>query len=464
VKISPALLRTSDGTQLWSEPYQDEVTGVFDIQGKVAERVAAALKVRLTEGQQKSLTARPTENLDAYDSYLRGKATEIATWDPTSWSRAVNYYSRATSLDPKFADAYAALGRAHLGVYWFRGDPTPHRLELAKAAIDRALALQPGLPAVHSALADYYYHGKLDYQRALEEVEVARSLAPNDPDATDLRGRIERRQNRWADAIASIKRASELDPRNTQFLSDLCETQATARQYDDADKICRRFVEIEPGNRTAHFMSARNELVRSGDVKATMSLLAAAQKQMDPAELGPGLFDEESRLIWPSLINPALSQAMHSAPVPPEPTRRVAYFVSRLMLAVYERDQAAATQFADSIIANAPRNLRGTFFDSEMHADLSLAYAAKGDKAKTLEEGRRSMEIVPLERDALRGAVNLQLIALAQVLVGAKDEALTTLQQLLGRPSDVSSQLLRADPWFDPLREDARFKQLTSGR
>jgi serine/threonine protein kinase/tetratricopeptide (TPR) repeat protein len=464
VNVSPALLRTSDGTQLWSEPYEDEVTGVFDIQGKVAERVAAALKVRLTEGQQRSLTARPTDNLDAYDSYLRGKATEAGTWDPTSWSRAANYYSRAASLDPKFADAYAALGRAHLGVYWFRGDPTPQRLELAKVAIDKALALQPGLPAAHSALADYYYHGKLDYQRALKEVEVARSLAPNDPDAMDLRGRIERRQNRWAESIANIKRASELDPRNTQFLSDLCETQLTARQYEEADKTCQRFIEIQPGNRTANILRARNELLRSSDVKATMSLLAEAQKQSDPAELGLGLFDEESRLIWPSLLNPALSQAMHSAPAPPEPTRRVAFFVSRVMLAVYERDQTAATQFADSIIANAPRNLRGTFFDSEMHADLSLAYAAKGDKAKTLEEGRRSMEIVPLERDALRGAVNLQIIALAQVLVGAKDEALTTLQQLLGRADNVSPGLLRVDPWFDSLRGDARFKQLTSGR
>jgi serine/threonine-protein kinase len=464
VKVSPALLRTSDGTQVWSEAYQDEVTGVFDLQGKVAERVAAALRLRLTEGQQKLLTARPTDNLDAYDSYLRGEAAETGTYDPTSWSRAVNYYSRAISLDPKFAEAYAALGRAHLGVYWFRGDPTPQRLELAKAAIDRALALQPGLSAAHSALADYYYHGKLDFPRALEEVEAARSLAPNDPDAMDLRARIERRQDRWAEAIANIKRASELDPRNANFLSDLCETQSTARKYDDADKTCRRYIDVEPVNWSAYYLRAHNELLRSGDVKATLSVLAEAQKQMGAAELGRGILDEESRLIWPSLLNPALSQAMHAASVPPESTRRIAYFVSRLMLAVYERNHAAQIQFADSIIANAPQNLRGTFFDSEMHADLSLAYAAKGDKAKTLEEGKRAMEIVPLQRDALRGGVNLQLIALAQVLVGAKDEAFTTLQQLLGRAADVSPGLLRVDPWFDPLREDARFKQLVSVR
>jgi tetratricopeptide (TPR) repeat protein len=147
---------------------------------------------------------------------------------------------------------------------------------------------------------------------------------------------------------------------------------------------------------------------------------------------------------------------------PAEGAQRLGYFTSKLLLAVYQKDVPATRQFADSIILYVPRSLRGNFFDSEMHAELSLAYAAKGDKDKALEEGRQAMAILPLQSDALRGAANLRLIAEADVLVGANDQAFTALRKLLTIPSQVSAASLREDPWFKPLRQDPRFKQLVS--
>src|SRR6185503_19017917 len=102
---------------------------------------------------------------------------------------------------------------------------------------------------------------------------------------------------------------------------------------------------------------------------------------------------------------------------PAEEGQQLGYFASRVELAVYRRNARAIRQFADSIIQKAPRSLRDDFFDGEKHAQLSLAYAARGDKAKTLEEGRRAMAVVPFERDAQRWAENLTLIARAEVLV-----------------------------------------------
>jgi len=462
VKVSPALLRASDGAQVWSEPYQDEVTGVFEIQGKVAGRVAQALKLHLTEGQEKTLKSRPTNNLEAYDSYLRSKALEAATYNPSEFLRAIALYQRAVALDPGFAEAYALLARAHLSVYWFRGDPSGRRLELAKAAIDRALAIDPKLPAAHIALADYYYHGKLDYRRALEAIETAQRLAPNDPEAMDTKGRVERRQNRWNEAISDMRRASELDPRNTVFLLDLCETQVLTRNYDDAQKTCGRLIAIEPEKWHGYFHVSRTAVLRSGDVKSGLSVLKEAQKYMGAEEIGAGLISEETRAIWPAVLSPELARYMQATAVSVQEAQRLGYFTSRLMLAVYQGNASVMRQFADSIITYVPRSLRGNFFDSEMHASLSLAYAAKGDRAKTLDEGRQAMAIVPLERDALRGAANLLLIAEAEVLVGAKDEAFTTLRQLLSIPSEMSSAWLRVDPWFESLRQDPRFKQLVS--
>jgi DNA-binding SARP family transcriptional activator/TolB-like protein len=462
VKVSPSLIRVIDGAQMWSEPYQSEVTGVFEIQGKVAERVAQALKLRLTEGQHETLKSRPTNNLEAYDYYLRGNALEAGTWNPAEIYRAVALYQNAVALDPGFAKAYASLASAHLNVYWFRGDVSPRRLELAKAAIDRALALEPKLPAAYTALAEYYYRGKLDYPRALDAIAATQRFAPYDAAALYVKALVERRQNRWSEAISNLKRASALDPRNTSFLAALGEMQMLTRNYDDAQRTSARLHAIEPEKWLGYYFLARIALLRSGDVKTALSVLDDAQKQIGAEELGAGLTAQEFRSIWPAVLNPEFARYMRVVAEPAEEGERLGYFVSKVQLAVYERNAPVMRQFADSIMLDGPRFLRGNFFDGEKHAELSLAYAARGDKASTLEEGRRAMAIMPFQKDAQRWAENLQLIAQADVLVGANDEAFEALRQLLSMPSDVSPAWLRVDPWFEPLRQDPRFKQLVS--
>ena len=462
VKVSPALHRVRDGAQIWSEPYQDEVTGVFEIQGKVAEQVAQALKVHLTEGEQKALTAQPTKNLEAYEYYLRGQALTTGTWDPSEYQRAVDYYARAVSIDPSFAQAYAALASAHLSVYWFRGDPSPARLALAKAAADSALSLQPNLAAGHAALADYYYHGKLDYQHALEEIAIAQSLAPNLPEAMFLKGAVERRQGRWTDALADMKRAAAIDPRNMSNLDNLCETQLMTRNYDDAERTCRGRIAIEPTKYPPYYLLARTLVLRSGDPRSGLAVLEEAREQISEGQLGARLLDEESRSVWPAVLDPDLVRAMERSSAPAEGARRVGYLVGRLMLAVYTHKSALTQQLADSLILYSPRALNGSFFDAQIHAGVALAYAAKGDRARTLEMGTRAIEALPIQKDALRAAVNLELVADAYVLVGAKDEAFAALRQLLSIPSYLSRAYIRTDPWFDPLRQDPRFKQLLS--
>ncbi|HTF38030.1 MAG TPA: tetratricopeptide repeat protein, partial [Blastocatellia bacterium] len=460
VKVTPALLRANDGVQMWSEPYQDEAVGVFDIQGKVAGRVAQALQVRLTEGQRQTISSRPTNNLEAYDYYLRAQALEAGTVNPSAYSRAIVLYQRAVAADSGFAGAHAALARAHLNVYWFRGDPSARRLELAKASADKALALDPGLPAAHLALADYYYHGKLDFPAALAAIEDARRLAPNDPASLELKGLIERRRNRWNEAVVDLKRASEIDPRDTEILEDLCETQLLMRNYDEASKSCARIIAIDPQNQNGYTYLAWIPVVQSGDSKRALAVLADAKRQLGAKDLADALASPEWRQIWPTAMDPELVRYMEAAEEPVDGARRLGYLTSSLMLAVYQKKPSVARQFADSIIVNFPRSLHGNFFDSEMHAELSLAYGATGDRQKTLEEAKRAMDILPVNVDALRGPLNLYLTAQAEVLAGAYDEALTALRQVLSTPCQVSRASLRVDPWFEPLRQDPRFKRL----
>ena len=462
VRVSPALLRASDGVQIWSEPYQNEVTGVFEIQGNVAERVTQALKLRLTEAQQKTLSSQPTNNVEAYDNYLRASALGWDAWKPADFSRAIELYQRAIALDPGFTKAYAGLGRAHLNFYWFRGDPTPRRLELAKAAIDKALALQPTLSAAHVALADYYYHGKLDYARALDAVAVAQRLSPNDPEALAIKATVERRQGRWSESISDMNESLQIDPRNEENLGTQCETLTESRNYDAAQAMCSQLIAIKPDNWGAYYYLSRIAIHRSASVKDAVALLKTPLKRMGDKQAGASMMDEESRVIWPATVDADLSRMLAAAAKPTEEAKLLGYFASKLLFAGYQKNPSAMQQFADSIIRHAPRSFRGTFFDSEVHSYLSLAYAAKGDKARAVEEGRRAMSIVPIESDGIRGAVNLELIADAETLVGVDDEAIAALKKLLAVPSGLSPAWLRLDPWYDRLRQDPRFKELIS--
>ena len=460
VKITPVLQRASTGAEIWSAPYQSEATGVFDIQGKVAEHVAEAMRVSLSQNDKQTLTARPTNNTEAYDYYLRGKSQTLATVRPEDLNRAVVFLQRAVHLDPKFALAHAVLGVVHLTIYWFRIDGSPHRVEIAKAAIDTALALDPKLAAGHTALAAYYYRAKLDYQRALDALVVAERLAPNDADALDLKALIERRQNRWAESISDEERASRLDPRNPDILANLCLTLFNARRYDAGEKACRQALAIAPDKWTAYGTLAGIVINRSEDIKSALAIFRQAEDRVDPEEFREGVLG----LAWPAVLDPHLVSEMKAVNPSAELQGSLDYLNAVLIFKVYQKDTRAARQLADSILTLGPKAMRGNFFDSDTHRALALAYAAKGDKQRSSAEAALSMKTTPLSVDALRAANNLMILAYSAVLAGSYDEAMSYLKQALAVPSPISVALLRIDPWFDPIRQDPRFKQLVSGQ
>ncbi|MDQ6770531.1 MAG: hypothetical protein M3Z54_11155, partial [Gemmatimonadota bacterium] len=419
-----------------------------------------AMRVNLSQTDKQTLTARPTNNTEAYDYYLRGKNQTTATTRPSDFLRAVAFLERAVRLDPKFALAYATLGVAHLNTYWFQIDNTPRRLGIAKAAIDTALALDPKLGAAHTAIAAYYYRAKLDYQRALDALVVAERLAPNDAGVLDLKALIERRQNRWAESISDEERAARLDPRNVDVLSNLCLTLYLARRYDAAEKTCRQVLVIAPDKWPGYAVLAGLAINRWGDIKSSLAILRQAENQVDPEDFRQGLLGA----AWPALLDPHLLNEMKAVNPPVELQLRLDYLTFALVLSVYEKDMRAARQVADSILTHAPQAMRGNFFDSGVHRALALAYAAKGDRQRSSEEAALSMKTTPLSVDAVRGADNLVAIAYGAVLAGSYDEAIADLKQLLAIPSSISVTLLRTDPWFDPIRQDPRFKQLVSGQ
>lgn len=273
VRVTPQLIKVSDETHLWADIYDEIIAGVFKIQTGIAERVAQALDITLLEPERQALQARPTDNLEAYDYYLRGLYHDARGWagdDQQEFERAVEMFENAVNLDPDFALAYVALSMAHSWQYFGGFDLTDERLARSRAAVDEALRLRPDLPEALGALAYYYYRGFRDYDRALELFARIQKARPNY--SPDLIGWIQRRQGRWEQSAGTVEKVFKLNPRWVILAEQQGTTYLYMRRYDEAEAWYNRALSIIPGYPSAQQGKANNCILWTGRLKEARSM------------------------------------------------------------------------------------------------------------------------------------------------------------------------------------------------
>lgn len=455
VRISPALLRADDGTQVWSEPYEDEVNGVFEIQSKVASKVADALKLKLTAGEQKSLATLPTQNLQAYDLYLRAKAL-MASPPGINYVRAANLLQKAVELDPQFALGYAALADAHVDAFWFAGDPSTERVEMGKNAADAAIRLNPRLAAAHNALGNYYYHGKRDFNNALKEFAIAQELSPNDAATSIRKSRVERRQNKWDLSLADMKRAVEIEPRSYEALTDLVVTLRAMRRLDEAIAISRTAVEVDPSNPYGIDQLIGLYLARFQNSDSAIAVLRRTRPRVAASDF--------EFLLWNwvgvARLDPQLNSLLRSSVPPENVADRVGYYGGRLTLAIMENDTAMKREAGNAIVSLSPQLLTNTNFDAETLTGMAAGYAAVGKKDLALQTIRKAKDLAPVSDDPYRAGLIFQNAGNVEFLLGDDDAAIAEFDKALSMPGDVSAGLLSWDPALASLRRNPRFVQM----
>ena len=466
VRVRPQLIDARDESQVWAAVLDEHMNmaDLFALLSGITQRVVDQLHVAL-EPPQPGIRSLPTKSVEAYDYYLRGRTFAHGAWLASNNRASLELLQRAVERDSTFALAYAWLSFSHTDAHWLHSMGA-HHLVLAKAAADRALALDPQLPDVHMALGHYYYACCNDYQRALRHLEQSHTARPGDAQVVMFMGNVYKRQGRWDGAIRFYEEAASLDPGWKSSLLNLSQTQLWLRRYEDAVHTSKRALSLEPREAFAYTIWASVPLLRGGDVVAARRIAREAEAVSDGyggmrlpfylelldrhyeaavARLGGKLGPLESGDDW--LVSDHIRKAL----------------IFRL-----RGDSGAARAHFDSARVELETGLRGDLAPvlqrhNWLRSGLAICYAGLGRHDAALEQARLVLASDPPAVDAIAGPAALQDVALAYVMLGDRTAALDIIERLLSIPARFSPQLLRLDPLWDPLRGEPRFERLVRG-
>ncbi len=460
VQVSPELVEmkeTGAAASKWQQPFDAALTDVFQVQSNIATRVAQALDVALGANNEKWLAEKPTQNLAAYDAFLKGEeaSRSMAINDPVSLRKALGFYEQAVALDPGFARAWAQISKADAILYG-NSAPTPELAERARQAAEKAVALAPDRPDGYLALGTYMRVVVADFNRALEQYAKGRRAAPGSADLLRATALTEQNLGRWDAAVEHFKQAEHLDPRSINNKWTLGIALLRLRRYSQAREAFDRGLALAPANLTLIEQKAMTFL-GEGDLAGARSVLNAAPKEVEPTAIVSYLatyFD----LVW--VLNEEQRELLLR--LTPSAFDNNKGFWSLCLVQGYalKGDAVRVRSHAEEARKAFEQQLLLAPDDAQLHAQLGLALAYLGHKDEAIREGERAVALLPVTKDAYLGPYLEHQFARIEILVDEPEKALDQLEPLLKIPYLLSPGWLRIDPNFDPLRKSARFQTL----
>ncbi len=465
VRINVQLIDAQNDEHLWAELYDRNLTDIFAVQTELATRIADSLQATLSGSERQAVSEKPTNNLAAYDAYLRGLDLFSRPGQmEENLRKAADSYAEATRLDPQFAQAWAALAQADASLYFLQFDPSPARQESARIAVETATRLNPSALETLLARAYYRYHVERDYEGAQLLFEKIHQQARSNSEALTALARIARRQSRWNESVRLYEEAAQLNPRDTYLIMDRAWTFSMLRQFAATAEMIARALEISPDDPEV-LVSKVKLLQTTGDLPGARLVLArippgGGGEQADGLRftqlLWEGKYDEAARVI-----EKQLEKEKTDAPGN-VPFSELSLADARSLGGNRESAQESYRAAKAGI-----EKLRLEQPDSPFVA-ISLAFteAALGNKESALREGARAVALLPAEKDPVFGPGMEEALAGVEAQVGDLDHALARIERLLITPYGafpITLSSLRLDPTWIPLRKHPRFNALVEG-
>jgi TolB-like protein/Tfp pilus assembly protein PilF len=470
VRVNVQLIKAANDSHLWADTLDRKLTDILSVESEVAKAIADQLRAKLTGQEEQIIAAKPTDNPEAYDAYLRGLAYNVKTTDtPANAIGAQKYLREAVRLDPKFALSWALLSIADTRGYSTQSlEPTVALREEARQAAETALTLQPNLGEALMAMGQYYYACLKDYDTAVRYFEQARQFLPNSSQIPALLASVSRRRGQWDRSESYFNQTERLDPRNVNLLAQHGQLYIELRRFPEALRKFDQILDIMPGD--VDTLAAKAGIAQSeGDLPRASALLAMIHP---PAEDPQALETQVYQAILerrPGQIIPRLKEILTK----PDPALGSITGELRFYLGWAQEvagDHTAAQESWRQARSELEPFLKDQPENFALIGDLALICTGLGDKAAAFKLTERAMAVIPIEKDAVHGPIPIEILARVSARMGEPDRAIAALEKLLSIPYDgalaqnvpLTPALLRLDPMFDPLRNDPRFQKLAS--
>jgi serine/threonine protein kinase/Tfp pilus assembly protein PilF len=468
VRVNAQLIDARTDRHLWGQTYDRNLADVFAIQNEIAKAIANELHAKLSPEEKREIERAPTADLTAFDLYSRAKNlvldTSLGSEAKANLLQGVELLNQAVTRDPSFFDAYCQLAFAHDAIYFAGYDHTPARLALAEAAIQTAFPLRPDAGEAHFARAVNLYWGYLDYDGALNELAIVRQTQPNDARVFEWQGTIERRQGRWEESTRDMERALELDPRNIEILEQLALSYEYLKRYADERVILDRVLAIVPDDAATQAERAVVELnsrADTGPLRQAIDLIQATN---------PGAMSKiaDARLICAltardgNAANNALNTFGENKPHLTTDNVPLTRLFIEGVIARMTNDETKARSTFTAARAEQEKTVQAQPNFAPALCVLGLIDAGLGRKEEALREGRRAVELLPVEKDAINGPAMIKYLAMIAAWVGENDLACEKLAAVVRLPNAPSYGQLKLLPFWDPLRSDPRFQKIVA--
>jgi serine/threonine protein kinase/Tfp pilus assembly protein PilF len=468
VRVSVRLIKATDDLHLWAETFDRKLIDIFSVESDVAKSIADQLRVKLTGREEQVIAAKPTDNPEAYDAYLRGLAYSLKTASSSANSLGAQKYLReAVRLDPRFALSWALLSIVEArGYLTLTLQPTVALHEEIRQAAETALTLQPNLGEAVLAKGSYHYSCLKDYDTAVRYFERARQLLPNSSRIPELLAYVERRRGEWDRSESYFKEAERLDPRNASLLGQHAQSYIALRRFPEALRKLDQVLNITPDDMDTLVYKA-GIAQAEGDLTRAAALLAPLHPNADDS------IALETQVYQAILERRPAQVISHLNEIIAKPDPALGYYNGELRFYLGWAQEVAGDHTAAQESWRQARSELEVFLKEqpenyEIIGYLALSNSGLGDKAAALSLAERAMSVIPIEKDAIDGCIAIEILARVAAQLGEPDRAIAVLQKLLSMPSSgplassmpLTPALLRLDPMFDPLQNDVRFQKL----